>query len=278
MNGDAVRFAMREWRQAEFLAVEAAIVLSVAALAAMIGPFGTFVDMTVVERIQYWFGIIALNWLQVRTIRFCLERLGGHRFPLATTIAGALLASIPATFEVFWLERQFRPEADGTPPFLWLYPQIAILTLAISLPVFRILKNREQEVLELAGIAAPPPAKTPTEDDATVIANPPPPSRFLERLPDRLGDTIHCLQAEDHYVRVYTPAGNDLVLHRFSDAVAELDGIDGLQVHRSWWIARAAVDDVVRRERKIFLKLGNGLEVPVSRRFVPDLREAGWLS
>ncbi|MEC9345835.1 MAG: LytTR family DNA-binding domain-containing protein [Pseudomonadota bacterium] len=270
---------MRERRQAEYLAVEAAIVLSVAALAAMIGPFGTFVDMTVVERIQYWFGIVALNWLQVRAIRYGLDRLGGGRFPLATTVAGALLASIPATFEVFWLERHFRPEAAGVPPFLWLYPQIAILTLAISLPVFRILQNRDRAAMETADIAVPPPPSTAPAGESLAGGEPPASaSRFLERLPDRLGDTIHCLQAEDHYVRVYTPAGNDLVLHRFSDAVAELDGIDGLQVHRSWWIARAAVDDVVRRERKIFLKLGNGLEVPVSRRFVPDLREAGWLS
>lgn len=267
---------MREWRQAESLAVEGAIVLSVAALAAMIGPFGTFVDLGIAGRIQYWFAIIALNWLQVRTIRFGLHRASGGRHPIAATVAAALLASVPATFEVLWLERHFRAGAAGLPTFAWLYPQIAVLTLAISLPVLRILTRIEQQVP--GGVAKPVEEPAPAAMDGGIVpavtASPP---RLLERLPDRLGHTIHCLQAEDHYVRVYTPAGNDLILHRFSDAVAELDNLEGLQVHRSWWIARAAVDDVIRRERKIFLKLANGLEVPVSRRFVPDLRDAGWL-
>jgi hypothetical protein len=33
-----------------------------------------------------------------------------------------------------------------------------------------------------------------------------------------------------------------LLLMRFSDATAELDGLPGLRVHRSWWIAEGAAD------------------------------------
>lgn len=46
---------------------------------------------------------------------------------------------------------------------------------------------------------------------------------------------------EDRYLRIHTDGGSDLILMRLRDAVGELAGADGLQVHRSFWVARAAV-------------------------------------
>ena len=82
---------------------------------------------------------------------------------------------------------------------------------------------------------------------------------------------------EDHYVRAHTALGSDLVLMRLRDAVAELGDIDGLQVHRSWWVARHAVSDVRRDGRNVRLLLDTGLEAPVSRANVQMLRDAGWI-
>jgi DNA-binding LytR/AlgR family response regulator len=59
--------------------------------------------------------------------------------------------------------------------------------------------------------------------------------------------------------------------------VAELDGVEGAQVHRSWWVARDAVEDVKREERNVRLVLPGGLEAPVSRARVAELKDAGWL-
>jgi DNA-binding LytR/AlgR family response regulator len=64
---------------------------------------------------------------------------------------------------------------------------------------------------------------------------------------------------------------------RLSDAIAELDGVEGLQVHRSWWVARDAVDEVKRDGRNLRLRLSNGVEAPVSRNRANDLKSAGWL-
>src|SRR5690606_15189181 len=67
----------------------------------------------------------------------------------------------------------------------------------------------------------------------------PDPPRFLTRLPHRLkGAAIRAVEAEDHYLRVHTDQGSDLILMRLSDAVKELEGLDGAQTHRSWWVAR----------------------------------------
>lgn len=103
------------------------------------------------------------------------------------------------------------------------------------------------------------------------------PVRFLERLPPRLrGATLRAVQAEDHYLRLHTDRGSDLILMRLSDAVAELAGMEGAQTHRSWWVARDAVRDARRGDGRATLLLDGGLEAPVSRRYARALREAGW--
>lgn len=103
------------------------------------------------------------------------------------------------------------------------------------------------------------------------------PPRFLERLPLKLkGATIHAVESEDHYLRVHTDRGSDLILMRLSDAVAELEGLEGAQTHRSWWVAREAVTGVKRGDGRATLTLKGGLEVPVSRTHASALREAGW--
>ena len=61
------------------------------------------------------------------------------------------------------------------------------------------------------------------------------------------------------------------------DAVSELGGTDGMQVHRSYWVARDAVVKPEKKGRKTTLFLKNGLNVPVSESFLPSVREAGWL-
>ena len=118
--------------------------------------------------------------------------------------------------------------------------------------------------------------RTPTQTHAAVQGSGP--ARFLERLPLRLrGAEIWAVEAEDHYLRVHTSNGQDLVLLRLSDAIAELDGIEGAQVHRSWWIARGAITDVRRGNGRATLTLKDGAEAPVSRSYARALREAGWI-
>jgi DNA-binding LytR/AlgR family response regulator len=82
---------------------------------------------------------------------------------------------------------------------------------------------------------------------------------------------------EDHYVRVHTPQGSDLVLTPLKEAMAELAAVDGLQVHRSWWVARSAVAGSASAGRNLKLRLANGMEVPVSRASIARLRASGWL-
>ena len=92
------------------------------------------------------------------------------------------------------------------------------------------------------------------------------------RLPRQLDGEIVALQAEDHYVRVHTAKGSALVHYRFRDAVQDMSCVDGLQVHRSFWVRRSAITQQFIERHSHFVRLGNGLKVPVSRTHLHSLR------
>lgn len=103
-------------------------------------------------------------------------------------------------------------------------------------------------------------------------------SALLERLPYNLREAeIYALSAEDHYVRIHTDKGDEMVLMRLSDAIKETHPLNGVQTHRSWWVAKAGVESIVRNNGKIILTLKNANTAPVSRNGSKAVKEAGWI-
>ncbi len=144
-----------------------------------------------------------------------------------------------------------------------LFGPVLVVTLAVT--TVNVFLGRAQPVQTHA-------APAPSSSTAS-----PPPVRFLDRLPMKLrGATLYAVQAEDHYLRLHTDRGSDLILMRLSDAVDELEGLEGARTHRSWWVSRSAVRGVDRGDGRATLTLENGLSVPVSRRYARTLREADW--
>lgn len=112
---------------------------------------------------------------------------------------------------------------------------------------------------------------------AAAEADPLPPD-FAKRLTVGEQAEIWALQAEDHYLRVHTDTKQELIRYRFSDAVGELKGQPGLQVHRSFWVNTKAIDSIKRSGRSYEIVLKSGLEVPVSRSYRYAVKEAGLLT
>jgi hypothetical protein len=225
----------------------------------LVGPFGTYFNDTVGMRIAFWVGMMVAGFLiYAPLLRLALAlgaRLGQPAWfilPLAVLVVAAPV-SLMSAMVVSGLWPKVGPHMR---PIDW-YGQAVVLGLPLSALV---LWSRRAFPLQ-------PPAPLSAGPDAR---------SFLDRLPPRLGRTLFCLQMEDHYVRAYTDRGSELILLPLKAAVAEL-GDEGLQVHRSWWVARAAVTGVVEDGRNLKLRLVNGLEAPVSRSSIAALREAGWL-
>ena len=98
---------------------------------------------------------------------------------------------------------------------------------------------------------------------------------ILERVPLPQRGKLLALTVEDHYVDIVTDRGKTLVLMRLADAIREASGVDGLQIHRSHWVARDAVVRSHRAGGRLSLELSNGLTLPVSRGFLPQVKAAG---
>ena len=84
------------------------------------------------------------------------------------------------------------------------------------------------------------------------------------------------VEAHDHYLRVHTDAGVELVTLRFADALEELAAAHGFRTHRSWWVAAAAVEDVRWKRGVGEARLAGDVLAPVSRTYAPALKAAGW--
>lgn len=251
------------------LLIDLSIMLVIGVVLALLGPFGSFND-PVELRLVYWIGLALAGYAFYAPISGVVLPWGkAMELPeWGLWIASVLIATLPMAAFIWWLGflgRDFRmPTLDEA---FSTYGKVLVIGAGITV-LFHML-NR-------------PPATHPVEERtenahrADPVPEPVAGPRFLERLPAELGTDLIALEMEDHYVRAHTALGSDLVLLRMRDAVAELDGIEGEQVHRSWWVARGAVRDVQRDGRNVRLVLDNGIEAPVSRANVASLKDRGW--
>ncbi|NEX94720.1 LytTR family transcriptional regulator [Caulobacter sp. 17J65-9] len=239
----------------------------IALLFGRIGPFDTFSEMETGERHLYWLGVLLFGWGHVVLVRELLRRAALLQDrPVAGTITSALAAAAPTVFVVAWAETVVRAKGPFTPQDLaTLYGNVAVVTLGLA-AVVELTRRRR---VGRASVAAAAEAEA-QGDDADL-------RRFLDRLPRRLGREILTVEAEDHYLRVHTTLGSDLVLLSMSKAMEELARLDGMRVHRSWWVARDAVAGWERDGDRLLLALRDGRKVPVSRSYALVVRNAGWL-
>jgi hypothetical protein len=248
--------------------IELTIIAGLGVFLALLGPFGSF-QAALADRLLYWLGLGMGGYLIFRPTMIAASAVARRlSFPEpATWAAGAVFASVPMSLIVWFVapDGPDRPWAGAE--WLDLYANVVVVAAAVTL-VFWFVSSPGRRARNGA-------AATPSAPPAAVADRAEGP-RFLDRLPKHLGRDLLALEMEDHYVRVHTMAGSALILMRMCDAVAELDGLDGLQVHRSWWVARAAVEEKVQDGRNLRLRLRTGIEAPVARDSQPALRDAGW--
>lgn len=109
----------------------------------------------------------------------------------------------------------------------------------------------------------------------TITPNNQRPPAFLAKLDPSLSGPVIAIEAQEHYVKVYTPKGAGLVLYRFRDALADLADWPGFRVHRSFWVAESAIEKVEGSGRTFTLTLKNDLRVPVSQSYRGVIEAAG---
>lgn len=242
-------------------------------LLALVGPFGSFLA-PLPMRLLYWVPTMAvggvLGFLSARVLVRAAPGLAVRRIAFALLHA-AVVTTLMVLVVWGWGAVVFGPAGHiGLSWTLVFY--VGLVSVAIS--VIRIALGPRGRP---APAARHPDEATAAEPaaaafESAVLAGGP---RLARRLkPELRAAEILALEAEDHYVRVHTSAGSDLILLRLSDAIQEMAGTDGLRPHRSWWVARAAINETRRADGRLTLALKSGLKTPVSRAAAAEIRAA----
>lgn len=228
-------------------------------LLGLVGPFGTYDQLPLAARLAYWTAIVVSTYLAgfvlvnfAVHILFGADRGSVTGYALAGAIAGIPVAGLVALFN------RFAFGETSSFGFVIALPYVVVTAALISALVAFFVQ------------------KATVEPGAAEISKAPPRARLLDRLPHEKRGQLSHLTMQDHYVAVHTERGHALVLMRMADAIAETQGVDGLRIHRSHWVARAAVEGVERRDGKLHLRLRDGTLLPVSRSYSEAVRSAGF--
>lgn len=226
-------------------------------------PYDSYGILPLWAGLLYWGGISGGAIVAVDLLDFVARRRtpSGDRILIALK-AIALTTAILSPIFIMWNELFVLgfPDMDDSP---WV---IAFRVLATSVPVFAVLEAIRPHVASEARVSGYAPAEAE-----------PCPETMRPRLVARLQNPearILRLSANNHLIDVISDQGQEQIRLRFADAVLEMEPVEGCCVHRSHWVARAAIQGLLRRKGKLFVLLRNGDEIPVSRTYRPELEAA----
>ncbi|MEL6569629.1 MAG: LytTR family DNA-binding domain-containing protein [Pseudomonadota bacterium] len=245
----------------------AAIVVALALVFTFLGVYGTN-DMPFLHGFLMWLFTISVGAISSLWISpMVFEREPSASWPVVIQlVVAAVVIALPVTIAILLAEAsdgRVMPAQYWPMQFFYVYVISQVITIGGYLLQTYSEGREAQAALESAG-------GVPAAPDTTAA--------LLDRLPPKYrGADLYAVSSEDHYLRIHTSLGEEMILMRLADAIDLLAQSDGLQVHRSWWVARDGIEDVERANGKPVLKLKSGGEAPVSRTYQKAAREAGFV-
>jgi hypothetical protein len=259
-----LHFTKRELQRLFFEPKLWAALSAVAVVLGIVGPFNTYEELRLPGRLAYWTSITVSTYFTAFGTVFLLVRLiyprarpGAPAHAAAGALAGVPVALLVAAINtvVFGTSQEFE--------FIELLPYCVVITAVISAVVMVFSADWAKEGARRKDANG--------QASAPAVGRP----RILDRLPVALRGELTHMSMQDHYVDIHTDRGGSLVLMRLADAIAETRGVEGLQIHRSHWVATHAVERMVRKDGRLFVRLRGGVTLPVSRSYVAAVRAAG---
>jgi hypothetical protein len=238
---------------------ELALLLATGVFMGAIGPYGTGAMPGGLVYV-YWIAAIVGGGVIGITVDETVGRRAGGFWPRLAV--SSVLMTPAVTLLVLMLGYWLAGNTLALGRYLGLLWQV----LLISAPVMAVRAlawRKPRTVVETRTVVVPP------LPEAEAV--------FRRRLSaKRRAARLIAIEADDHYLRVHTDVGSELVTLRFADALAELAGAHGFRTHRSWWVAADAIEAVRWRRGAGEARLAGGVAAPVSRTHAPALKEAGW--
>lgn len=221
---------------------------------AIVGAFGTYVGMGLLTRLLHFVaGALLITTLVIAVTALARRYLFSGAEPFWAAIVAAAAVAPAGGWIVHQLLWLLAPQAL---PFV-TYRDLTLQVLSINLFVSPLIWAIRRVPAGTADRGVAEARQAPVSDARTSLRS---------KLPFGLRDAaILSLSAEDHYVRVRTDRGQALILINLADAIAALGPEAGVRIHRSHWVARAAVRSVTRQSGRVGVRLDDDLVLPVSR-------------
>jgi len=216
----------------------------------LFGPFGTYQVLEVWERLVFWSLIMAaIGFFMHVAVSIALASPTMTALPRWLRIGiGAMTAAIPGAAVVVFVFRVMIAPTMGADAFPLLWFQVASIGWVACLFEYREIR----------------------QSDAPKLVR----TRFHKRLPEGEEHDIVSISMSDHYAEVTTTTGTHLVLVRMADAIDELEGVLGHRIHRSHWVAKAHLDELLTQNKKTFAVLSDGRKLPVSKTYAEAVSSA----
>ncbi len=116
-------------------------------------------------------------------------------------------------------------------------------------------------------------------ESAVISSRTPPRDRLLGRISAKEGARLCRISSDNHHIRVKTSDGEEYrTLMRLTDAVKEVDVEPGFYVHRSHWVARAAISHASHADGRDFIELICGDVLPVGPKCRPNMVIEGFIT
>lgn len=260
-NDSAMALTLRQVQQVARGAAFWIVVGGAVLVAAIAGPYYTLERLSFPERLVYWGVVIALSSVIMTFLSVLAHRVtaaGGWNWALVAVLAG-MVGVLPVLGTVWLADGLADVFGSGGPGIGTLAAYVAPSVIGVTVAVNAYIEVQGRQVPDVVAAA--------TRGDAVVTV-------LQGKLPHHLGREIVALRAQDHYLEVTTLKGSCMVLMRLGDAVRDLEGLNGMQVHRSWWINLAHIARVEKGGNGPEIVLTTGARVPVGRSYRVAFRAA----
>ena len=214
------------------------------------GPFDTLRLIPLIPRLVYWTAVVFSTFAVGSLVSQIISQLAKRR-PLWLLI---LISSLAVGTAVTGVLTVLNFVAFGVLPD-------SVISAAIQWALVTLISTAIEVSAKLMA---------PKNDNGPAAA-------ILDRLPFSKRGALVALSAEDHYVKIETTQGTEMVLMRLSDAINEVGKTAGLQIHRSHWVALDQITDVRRINDRGEVVLSSGQTRPISRGYMAAVRDAGLL-
>lgn len=257
---NAFQFALRELQNVFKAPRTYAILVGIVAVLTLSGPFGTQQDLTLPGRLGFWLPVVFAGFAVGYLAGSVVGRWGSQRgYSRLFTYSLAGIASGVSVLPVVLAINLILLGSDITEP-------VYLLRQLVNCFVIAGVVTLNMAVFSKGGGNAAQPAAGHDEPD-----------RLVRRLPLEKRGRLISMSVNDHYVEVKTTRGTTSLLIRLKDAIDEADRTEGLQIHRSHWVAVQAIRQIKRQNNTVAVVTEDGVELPVSRTYVPVLKDRGLL-